>query len=178
MPCQAGENTGISPLRSCLDERWEALHFVLQAKPVPLKHMETSSKGADVGLPLLPPRWQEQLLGWKALLLIIFHQADLHIKKAENRGNYFFLSVELCFPDGLVLLENWLNGDFSIFIVCSKNIKLYFSSCMMQDWFSGLMKVIYMNFEVLLIMNKLLCSTDLIYLLRYQRVDVSIRSRL
>lgn len=113
--CQCRENTGISPWGRCLDERWEAsaFHFVLQAKPVPLKHKEISSKGAEYlvwGCSCCLSHGGGSSLARKHFCWLFPINQDFYIKKAENRGNYFFLIIELCFPDGLVLLERWLNA--------------------------------------------------------------------
>lgn len=68
-------------------------------------------------LPVAPP-----LL---VLSCIIFQQSGLSYKKVENKENYFFLIIELYFPDGLVLLESCFNTVFSISIDSSNKIKLY-----------------------------------------------------
>lgn len=56
---------------------------------------------------------------------IIFQQPSLSYKKVENKENYFFLIIELCFPDGVVLLKSCFNAAFSISIDSSNKIKLY-----------------------------------------------------
>lgn len=135
-------NAGISPPRSLFGwkVRGSAFHFVLQAKPVPLKHMEMSSKGAEClmwGCPCCLPDGGSSFLARKHFCSLFSINQVFHIKKTENGKLFLFLIIGLCFLDGLVLLESWLNADFSIFIGRSNNVKLYFSSCIMQDWFSG-----------------------------------------
>lgn len=146
MCCQCRENTGIFPLRSLF--RWKVRGVclslstsVLQAKPVSLQLHGNQQEGSwvsDVGLPLLPPRWclpGSSFLARKSFYWLFFINYVFHIKKAENGKLLLFNYGTLFF--WLVLLESWHNADFSIFIGCSNKIKLSFSSCIMQDWFSG-----------------------------------------
>lgn len=95
--------------------RASAFHFVLQAKPVPLKHMEISSKGAEClmwGCPCCLPEGSSFLARKRFCSLFSINQV-CHIKKDRKQGKLsLFLIIELCFLDNLVLLESWLNADF------------------------------------------------------------------
>lgn len=142
MHCQRRENTRIFPLWSLFG--WKVKGACLSLGTLketnlflPVTWQVTEARGARrrgrtnsrcqaapaASRPAAP--W-DRFLGWKALPWIIFYQSGLSYKKVENRGNYFFLIMKLCFPDGLVLLESWFNAAFSIFICCSNKIKLYY----------------------------------------------------
>lgn len=139
----AGRTQGFFPWGHCSGERWEesAFHLVLQAKPVslwPHGNQQEGSWVSDVGLPLLPPRWclpGSSFLARKSFYWLFSINYVFHIRKAENGKLLLFNYGTLFF--WLVLLESWHSADFSIFIGCSNKIKLSFSSCIMQDWFSG-----------------------------------------
>lgn len=143
MCCQCRKNEGIFPLRSLLG--WKVRGVCLSlctssqtSSPEMHGNQQQGSWVPDVGLPLLPSRWclpGSSFLARKSFYWLFSINYVFHIKKAENGKLLLFNYGTLFF--WLVLLESWLNADFSIFIGCSNKIKLYFSSCIMQDWFSG-----------------------------------------
>lgn len=139
MCCQRGESAGIVPLRPLfvwkLRGACPSLSTLEEPNLLPWSVVNTRRATGTQGgrwwgemssqcwavpaasLPVAPP-----LL---VLPCIIFQQSGLSYKKVENKENYFFLIIELCFPDGLVLLESCFNTAFSISIDSSNKIKLY-----------------------------------------------------
>lgn len=80
--------------------RDSAFHFVLQAKPVPLKHMEISSRGAEClmwGCPCCLPEGRSSFFPRKHFCSLFSINQVFHIKKGRKQGKLFLFNHWILF---------------------------------------------------------------------------------